>query len=175
MRTRSERGQTLVVAAAGMVGLVMMFLLVVNGGMLLLQQRALGRAVEDAAVAGLRTAQVGSAEVDQALAAAEARKVLAVELQNVRSMRESPADAANGATVTVLNPPGPSGCVSVEGVCHQGAVVEVEVRVHLCLPAWSCLTVSRSHRASLKTTVQAPPPATAVPEISITVVPVLTP
>jgi len=155
---KKERGQALVLVALGIVALAAMLALFVNAAAFIIGSRAVARAAEDAAVAGLRTARSGEANINATLADQQARNVLRAELGNVRFMSESPAAAAGSAVVNVYAP----------------GMVQVTANVHLCPPLWSCIPYSVNRVATLETTVNVAPAATKVPPITI-VLPTPTP
>jgi len=152
---KEEHGQTLVLVAAGAVAFVGMLLLVINGGALIQARMAMSHAVENAAVAALRTGRVGEDKLNPSLADEQARNVLRVELGNVHGLRQSPGDVADSATINV-----------------NADQVDIAVTADVCPPAWlGCFPMSLTAAASLSTSLPGPlPAATDVPPVIIPIV-----
>jgi len=164
-----DKGQVVVMMSVGMVAVVAVLLLVLNAAVTLLSYRALTRTAEHAATAALRSFEAGLQQVDQAKAQEEAEKVLAIELGNVRFMKETPAQVASTLDLTVHNPSGDT--VVVNGQTYHGPVVEVSLDAHLCPPVWSCIPVEGYGMTSLETTHQSIETATPVSRELIEVTP----
>jgi Flp pilus assembly protein TadG len=148
---KRESGQSLVLVALAMLGLFTLFMVVINATVLITANRALNRAVEDAAVAALRTGVVGNAGINQSLAEAEARRVLRIELANVR-MSDTVAAASSSASVTA-----------------SGSTVNVSATVHVCPLMWACIPMTVVRVSDLETVTFAPPAATLAPPVVIPV------
>ena len=155
---RAVKGQALVIVILVILALAAMFTVVVNGAYIIVNSRAIARAVEDAAVSGLRTGRAGESVVNPALADREARRVLGVELSNARNLAETPAQAAAGASV----------------VTHLSGV-SVSVAVRICPPLWQCVPYSVSRTAVLETPPHTLETATPIPPLPIFIVPTPTP
>lgn len=142
-----ESGQALVFVALAMLGIFGAFVLAINGVVLITASRSLNRAVEDAAIAALRTSAVGNASINQSLAETEARRVLRIELGNVR-MSDTVDAAVTAASVTT-----------------SGSTVNVRVTVRVCPPLWSCIPMTVVRSSNLEAIAFTPPVATAAPGI----------
>ena len=161
------QGQISVIMAVGIGTVITLLLFVLNVSALLSSYSALDRTVRDAATAALRTSTAGSPRVDPADAYETIEKVLSVELENVRFMRESVSELVNGFTVVVHNPSVQGGTVVVGGETYHGPVVELALDAHLCPPVFPCIAVCVRRLASLEAAGVQPPTATPVPEVTI--------
>ena len=151
---KTQCGQSLALVALSALALFGMLLLVINGGALIQARQALAHAVEDAAVAALRTGNVGALGIDPHLADEQARQVLRAELGNAYGLLETPGDIAEAAVVSI----------SSEGV-------DVSIEASVCPPAWrSCFPMRLKASASLFTSLVLPAEATPVPPLVIPVI-----
>lgn len=164
---KQETGQSLVVVALGLVVLVGMFLVVINGGLLYLSRAAFESAVADAATVALRPAQAGTASVSTMQATTAARQVLAIELQNVIALRESPESVAAYAQVEIFTPGDATSCVAVGSECYYGPVVRVTGTGTLCLLVGGCFPITIQRHSALETTLVPPPPAAPIPGFKV--------
>lgn len=145
-----------------MAALVMMFVLVVNVGLLIRSRMAFDRAVEHAALAALSSSVPGETVLDVGAAKERARNTLRVELGNVEGLREAPASVATDASVVITNPDG-LGCAWSGATCYQGALVQARASATICGPLLPCIAVSGTSMASLSADVVAAPAATPIP------------
>lgn len=166
-RRPSTGGQVAVILAVGAGAAIVLLVFVLNVAALLSSTYTLDRTVRDAATAGLRSARAGSPNVEEADARAVIEQVLAVELQNVRFLAESPGGLTESAALVVHNPPPGSATVTVDGRTYHGPVVEVALEAHLCPPVFVCVPVRVRRSAALEVEGVVPRTATPVPAMTI--------